>query len=69
MKRKSCPVPAFASDVQMGMTLRDYFAATALKSLILIHHYDTPETLSRNSYYLADAMMHQRDTPKPKKSL
>jgi hypothetical protein len=62
MKRKFYPVSAFASNVQSGMDLRDYFAATALESLINVRPGASSQTLSSLSYELADAMMTQRHT-------
>lgn len=57
-----------------GMTLRDYFAAKAMQSLILDKHYqklskDSPadmhelfESLAAESYDIADAMLKVRPT-------
>ena len=50
-----------------GMTLRDYFAAKAMQSLILTSWYDDERTineikrpLSDDAYELADAMLNHR---------
>jgi hypothetical protein len=57
------------STVGEGLSLRDYFAAKAMQSLILTKWYDdertvneTKEPLSDDAYELADAMLAARDT-------
>jgi hypothetical protein len=45
-EKKILPRPAFASSVQSGMDLRDYFAATALESLIQVRPRASSQTLS-----------------------
>jgi hypothetical protein len=51
--------PAFpVGTAYQGMTLRDYFAAKAMQSLIRILH---PEDVSRNAYKIADAMLQARN--------
>ena len=69
MSKKSYPVPAFASSVQSGMLLRDYFAGIALKTLVPLRYDEPPDKISRRAYELADAMMVQRDAPKAEKPL
>lgn len=69
MRRKKYAVPAFASSVQEGMLLRDYFAATALKTLVPLRYDEPPDKISRRAYELADAMMTQREAPKADKPL
>ena len=62
------PVPNDANvNEQEGMTLRDYFAAKAMQSLILTSWYDDERTiheikrpLSDDAYELADAMLNHR---------
>lgn len=50
----------------MGMTLRDYFAAKAMQSILALgeaydYEGDTPvEQLPRHAYALADAMLAER---------
>jgi hypothetical protein len=46
-----------------GMTLRDYFANSAMKQIIT-YHYATDnylETISKQAYQIADAMLKQRE--------
>jgi hypothetical protein len=46
-----------------GMTLRDYFAAKAMQSVMIgdgYRVYSTPEDLAQLSYLMADAMLKQR---------
>ena len=57
---------------QYGMTLRDYFAAKALPSVIDLCKYDTipdqiksiEDLFAKNSYKLADAMIEAREVSK-----
>ncbi len=55
-----------------GMTLRDYFAAKAMQSIVLTEHYQKMETptfkyeyigtaLAEEAYRVADAMMEARE--------
>jgi hypothetical protein len=58
--------PAFptwsAKDVVQGMTLRDYFAATALQGMLSDPNVTIPlEKISAWAYKYADAMMEARD--------
>lgn len=69
MRKAKYIVPAFASSVQRGMDLRDYFAATALKTLVPLRYDEPPDKISRRAYELADAMMTQREAPKADKPL
>lgn len=51
---------------EMGMTLRDYFAAKAMEGLIMTRHPDHhgeggDEVIARDSYVIADAMLNQRE--------
>lgn len=43
-----------------GMTLRDYFAAKAMQSLIETNPSVDLETIAENSYMMADVMMAAR---------
>lgn len=48
-----------------GMDLRDYFAATVLQAYLTRDEYEfsipgVVDTLTREAYFVADAMMHQR---------
>lgn len=59
--------PAFPSQIgdrpHQGMTLRDYFAAKAMQSVMVgegYRMYHTPEALAQLSYLMADAMLKQR---------
>jgi hypothetical protein len=46
---------------ELGMTLRDYFAAKAMHGLISINELDlTHEDYARLAYLLADAMLKER---------
>jgi hypothetical protein len=44
---------------QIGMTLRDYFAAKAMQALA--QKYSHEGDISRNAYKIADAMMEARN--------
>lgn len=47
--------------IQMGMSLRDYFAAKALQGMLAETSLKaTPEEFAEKSYELADAMMNAR---------
>jgi hypothetical protein len=50
---------------QLGMTLRDYFAAQAMNALILemADWKYAPEALAKYAYAQADAMLKVRGTP------
>jgi hypothetical protein len=43
-----------------GMTLRDYFAAKAMQTLVSKHSHEGD--VSRNAYKIADAMLKARET-------
>jgi hypothetical protein len=43
-----------------GMTLRDYFAAKAMKGLIATGSFEYKGEISRNAYSMADAMLLER---------
>ena len=43
---------------QEGMTLRDYFAANAMQTILPLSNY---ATVAKNSYAIADAMMEARE--------
>ena len=46
---------------ELGMTLRDYFAAKAMHGLISINELDlTHEDYARLAYLLADSMLKER---------
>lgn len=58
--------PNVPSDIQYetwdeGMTLRDYFAAKAMSSLIGGGH--TPGLIASRAYEIADAMLAERSKP------
>jgi hypothetical protein len=47
-----------------GATMRDYFAAKALVGLVAANNYvgqEYAETLAKDAYELADAMLHARE--------
>jgi len=46
-----------------GMTLRDYFAAKAMQSLIVAYKDDhsVSDEISKRAYYYADAMLKARE--------
>ena len=61
--------PATGCDFTMGMTLRDYFAAKALPSIVAIagagqhtprEGMSTDDSMALDAYALADAMMRAR---------
>jgi hypothetical protein len=57
------PLEYADGDFQRGMTLRDYFAAKAMQSVMVgegYRMYHTPEDLAQLSYLMADAMLKQR---------
>lgn len=62
--------PSGESDNHGGMTLRDLFAAHALAGLIAAHAgksvVPAPEKGAEMAYGYADAMLAERDKPKPK---
>jgi hypothetical protein len=55
--------PAFPdSDGQTGITLRDYFAAKALKTRPWsVRPYDTRSEIAKDCYAMADAMLAERE--------
>jgi len=69
MRKTKYVVAAFASSVQRGMDLRDYFAGIALKTLVPLRYDEPPHKISRRAYELADAMITQREAPKADKPL
>jgi len=48
------------NDSQQGMTLRDYFAAKALQSILSGTVSDDHKRIAQESYKLADAMLEER---------
>lgn len=54
------PVNVYEGKWNDGMTLRDYFAAQAMQSLIEDEH-DCSDWLSSRAYEYADAMLKARD--------
>lgn len=61
---KAFPLEYADGDFQAGMTLRDYFAAKAMQSVMVgdgYRVYSTPEDLAQLSYLMADAMLKQRE--------
>jgi hypothetical protein len=65
MKDKNKPAFPFVAEdhtgmmINMGMTLRDYFAAKAMQTLVSKHSHEGD--VSRNAYKIADAMMKARE--------
>jgi hypothetical protein len=55
-------ITGFAVDAD-GMTLRDYFAAKAMQSLIVAYKDDhsVSDEISKRAYYYADAMLEARE--------
>jgi hypothetical protein len=53
--------------INMGMTLRDYFAAKAMQGIIfndgdfLDARYSSPENIAFAAYHMADAMLKARE--------
>jgi hypothetical protein len=45
--------------INMGMSLRDYFAAKAMQTLVSKHSHEGD--VSRNAYKIADAMLKARE--------
>ena len=64
MKDKNTPAFPFVAEdhtgmmINMGMTLRDYFAAKAMQALA--EKYSHEGDVSRNAYKIADAMLKAR---------
>ena len=69
MRKTKYIVPAFASSLQSGMLLRDFFAGIALMTLVPLRYDEPPDKISRRAYELADAMIIQREAPKADKPL
>ena len=58
------PVPRHPNGgpVENGMTLRDYFAAKAMAAMVTANNYSgTTSEMVRNSYYIADVMLKERN--------
>lgn len=60
--------PAFPTEADVGMTLRDYFAAKAMQGIIsgmshdsFISNQDNAISLANDSYMWADAMLKARE--------
>lgn len=49
------------SGVQFGMTLRDYFAAKAMQSFLLVDALWSHEEAADFAYKMADAMLKERN--------
>lgn len=68
MQAKNTPAFPFVAEdesgmmINMGMTLRDYFAAKALQGIISreASHPDWIEQYAKSAYKMADAMMKAR---------
>jgi hypothetical protein len=61
---KAFPLEYADGDFQAGMSLRDYFAAKAMQSVMVgegYRMYHTPEDMAQLSYKMADAMLKQRE--------
>ena len=59
-----CGLYAFPNENYRGMTLRDYFAASFVKSghvFKIISDGNTPELVAEQAYALADAMLKARE--------
>ncbi len=57
--------PHALTDVERGMTLRDYFAAHAAQGFVMAHTIAhgpdwTPDGIAVSSYLVADAMLAER---------
>jgi hypothetical protein len=67
MKDKNTPAFPFVAEdesgmmINMGMTLRDYFAAKALQGLISTEGAGSAERYAEIAYKLADAMLKARE--------
>ena len=65
MKDKNTPAFPFVAEddtgmmINMGMTLRDYFAAKAMQTLT--EKYSHEGDVSRHAYKIADAMLKARE--------
>jgi hypothetical protein len=47
---------------ELGMTLRDYFAAKAMQSLILLDYvHDNSDSIADKAYTMANAMLKTRE--------
>lgn len=57
------PRPDMLNDAPQGMTLRDYFAAKVLTSLLDQHRDCDDIEIAKLAYDLADAMLRQRIDP------
>lgn len=58
------PIEYQDGEFQTGMTLRDYFANSAMQAFTNIWYEDaksTPESIAKKSYKLADAMLKERE--------
>lgn len=56
--------PAFPSETEWGVTLRDYFAAAALQGNLAVGCYegkDAWDKAAKDAYRLADAMLKARE--------
>jgi len=69
MSNKDNGGPAFPCEYEgstrsdaFGMTLRDYFAAKAMQSMIGSQEFRfwSPEAISSSAYFLADTMLEER---------
>lgn len=52
------PVPSDAQD--LGLTMRDYFAAKAMQGFCTDNGYNSMESIAKDAYTLADAMLKER---------
>lgn len=53
------PVPA--TSTQIGTSLRDLFAAMAMQGMLTIHTLQTPESVAKKAYEIADSMIQARE--------
>jgi hypothetical protein len=64
MNIKPIDIPAFPVDARgvasLGMTLRDYFAAKAMQSMVHHRCYPWDRVMPRYAYEIADAMLQER---------
>ena len=69
MKDKNKPAFPFVAEdhtgmmINMGMTLRDYFAAKAMQAIVSkeVSHVSWVDEYAKNAYKMADAMMKARE--------
>ena len=56
------PQPVNPRETGRGLTIRDYFAAKAMQSLVLLDYvHDNSDVIADKAYTMADAMMGARN--------